>query len=147
MKSKLIRFMSIVSILLVLVFSGWVFYKFGVAFKKHNEAVRLPPPGSIAEKQSSAIWAQVREEEGVLAKALALEKEGKYDLAIEEYKKALNIVRGDFGEIRYGLSICYEKTGQYALALKEIDWLLDRKVLATPELLERKKRIQELIQK
>jgi tetratricopeptide (TPR) repeat protein len=74
------------------------------------------------------------------------EQKGEYGLAINEYLKILDIYGKEIsqGSIRSKLSECYEKIGQYEAALKEIDWLLERKVLATPELLERKKRIQEL---
>jgi hypothetical protein len=95
------------------------------------------------------------EAEGSINNAADHRIAGEYSQAIVQYKKTIQIGMGRKGEgwahevmkAKNGLIECYQKTGQYEAALKEIDWLLERKVLATPELLERKKQIQELLNK
>lgn len=95
------------------------------------------------------------EAEGIINNSAEYRIAGNYDQAIAGYKKIIQIgiVRKGEGwahevvKAKNGLIECYEKTAQYEAALNEIDWLLERKVLATPELLERKKHIQELLKK
>lgn len=75
------------------------------------------------------------------------EKEGKYDLAIEQYKKAL-----DLGANKYvckaALARAYEKSGKYELAIQEIDWIISQNLRqqVKDEYIARKQKIEKLIE-
>ena len=134
----------------ILIFVGllcWGFYEFAKMFEEHNRATQLPAPGTPARERLDKTWARISEEGEQIDKAMKLEKEGKYDLAILEYKKALEMGMSE-SEARYGLSICYEKTGQYDLAIEQIDWFISKKPGedAMKNLIQRKAHIQKLLQ-
>ncbi len=146
---KIILIVISVILCVFIIFVGWVCYEFARAFTEREKAMQLPPYGSPAREAYNKIWERVNKEGDQINKAFAYEKEGKFDLAILEYKKALEMVNGGGyeGIIHGGLSNCYEKLGQYDLAIKEIDWLINAQVAGTPELLERKVCLQKLLQK
>ena len=81
-------------------------------------------------------------------KAEIYEKQENYGLAIKEYKEILDTYGNEISEgpIREKLSVCYEKTKQYEKAIEQIDWLINANVVATPDLTERKQRIEKLTQ-
>jgi tetratricopeptide (TPR) repeat protein len=141
----------IVSIILCVIFMGWVCYEFARVFMEREKAMQLPPYGSPARETYNKIWEKVSRENDQINKAFAFEKEGKLDLAIMEYKKALEMVKGGGYEfmVREELSICYEKTKQYGLSLDELNWLIDKKPRpeVLNELLARKENLQGLLKK
>lgn len=69
-------------------------------------------------------------------------------MAIEEYKKAEEIAEksGVKGLHKWNLAEAYEKSGQYDLALKEIDWLISEgpRAEVIKELKTWKSRVQKL---
>lgn len=75
------------------------------------------------------------------------EKEGKYDLAIEQYKKALDTHHDDW-MAHCGLADAYEKSGQYELAIQEIDWIIAQnpRQQVKDEYIARKQRLEKLIE-
>jgi len=81
-------------------------------------------------------------------KAETYKKQENYDLAIKEYKEILDTYGNEISEgpIREKLSSCYEKTKRYKEAIKQIDWLINANVVATPDLIARKQRIEKLTQ-
>jgi tetratricopeptide (TPR) repeat protein len=101
-------------------------------------------------------------------------KDGQYDKAIEEYKKAIDIIENIPGEnwgnvsqeemdrinkesrnskqifSRYGLIDALEKAGQYEEALQNVEWLIEnQRVKGKEELLKNKLNTmkQDLLQK
>lgn len=145
-KTKIIIRIFAVVICIVVMLMGWFFYEGAKAFKEHNRAVQFPTPGSSAANQLYKVSKRVHEEELQLDKARDYEKEGKYDSAISEYKKAAEL--GDKWVPKMRLSQLYEKTGQYQFALQELTWLISKNpredVLS--DLTERKQRIEKLTQ-
>ena len=135
-----------VVILLALCVAGLIIVGFSIAFKQHEERVQKTYFDPDVIEKHPDIFKKSIEQSDHVYKAMDLEEAGKFDLAIKEYKEALETQKGGSeGMARYGLSVCYEKTGQYKLALEQINWLLERKVASTPELLERKQRIEKLL--
>jgi len=48
---------------------------------------------------------------------VAYEKQGKYDLAIESFKRAIDI-NPDYAEVHYNLGLAYHNQGKYDLAIE-----------------------------
>lgn len=71
------------------------------------------------------------------------ERQAKYNLAIEEYKKVK-----DEWISRSALSRIYEKAGRYEEAIKEIDWLISQRPRpdVIHELIQRKRKLQKLLE-
>ena len=66
----------------------------------------------------------------IQAKADQLMKQGQYDQAIIEFRKAVDFARQNNQSewtARSGLSEAYEKAGRFDEAIKEIDWLIAQK--------------------
>ena len=74
-------------------------------------------------------------------------QKGDYEMAIKEYKKAIEMSKYDQWAPRYRLSAAYEKAGYYRLAIQEIDWLLSHKLdkRVVDELTARKKNLTVLL--
>lgn len=83
----------------------------------------------------------------VYQKGSKYEKEGKYDLAIEQYKKALEM-NYDEWMAKCGLADAYEKSGQYELAIQEIDWIIAQnpRQQVKDEYITRKQKMEKLIE-
>lgn len=75
------------------------------------------------------------------------EEEGKYDLAIEQYKKELDTHEEDW-MAHCGLARLYEKSGQYELAIQEIDWIIAQnpRQQVKDEYIARKQKLEKLIE-
>jgi len=77
------------------------------------------------------------------------EQAKNYEQAEIEFKKAIEADRSDQGVPRRGLVRVYETTGQYQLALDQIDWLIQRtsRKDVLDELLTRKQKLEQLLSK
>lgn len=75
------------------------------------------------------------------------EDNGRYVLAIEQYKKALATGHDDW-MARCGLARVYEKSGQYKLALTEINWIIAQnpRQQVKDEYIVRKQKLEKLIE-
>ena len=60
-------------------------------------------------------------------KGLELEKQGRLEEAIAEYKKAIDLSKYKFDALlsHQGLARIYEKTEKYQFALAELEWLIN----------------------
>lgn len=78
--------------------------------------------------------------------AYKYEEEGKYDLAIEHYKKELDTHEEDW-MAHCGLARAYEKSSQYELAIQEIDWIIAQnpRQQVKDEYIARKQKIEKLM--
>jgi hypothetical protein len=90
---RIILILIAIIVLFFIIFAGWVFSEFARLFRIHNEAARLPAPGTPAAERYYKSWERVTRESEQLEKAMDLEKKGQYGLAIEEYKKTLEMVK------------------------------------------------------
>lgn len=143
---KNLRF-AIIGLSVILIVSAFSIYRAvkeierGAEMSKH--AGDFLNPNTEAGKKAI----KIHEEYEHIDKGKKYQTEGKYDLAIEEYKKAEELAEGGYKGIskRY-LAEVYEKTGQYDLALKEIEWLISRgpREEVIKELNAWKSRIQKL---
>jgi len=145
-KTKIIIVVFTVMICIVLMFSGWFFYEFAKAFKDHNVAVKFPAHGTPAAEAYYKSVERIHTKNKYLDEGMRYAGQGEYDLAISEYKKAAEL--GDKWVPKMRLSQLYEKTGQYKLALQELNWLISKNPRedVLNELTERKQRIEKLTQ-
>ena len=112
--------------------------------KGSDTALRTFDPKTQAGKVSIARRVEIQKRTKQENVAWEYYQKGDYEMAIKEYKKAIEMSRYDQWESRYRLSEAYEKAGHYDLALREIDWLLSRKKVdqrVIDELLARKAKI------
>lgn len=75
-------------------------------------------------------------------------KKGNYKKAEQECLKALKTAKHKivFSSAHRTLLNIYETTGEYELAIKEVDWLLEHvSVYAKPGLIEKREELQELL--
>lgn len=119
----------------------YMFYQESKSFAigmKNVEGARI-----IAERN-----AKIDEYNSVYSQAVKYEKEGKYDLAIEEYKKAFNKGESEW-MVRCGLADSYAKAGQHELALQEVDWIIvqNPREEVKNEYLIRKQLLEKLIER
>lgn len=123
------------------------FWSFQQVFEEHNKAAQLPRPGTVAYEQYVKMASEVENLSIQLKKASNYENEKKYEDAIIEYKKLLTITKDRIfqAQARYGLVSCYEKSRKYSDALKQLNTLLEKNVLATPELLKKKEHLEKLV--
>jgi tetratricopeptide (TPR) repeat protein len=125
-------------------------FAFGIMFSSHNNAARLPVPGTPAWDRLNKSMTRISAESDQVHKAYLLEKDGKFKEAINEYEKAVEITKNGGSEFmaREGLSICYEKDKQFENALQQLDWLIARQPRAEVlnEFKKRKADIQKMIQ-
>jgi len=146
---KINKFILVVSFLCIslFVFFGLLKLKNKV-LESDKVAIESFTPGTVAYKSRLDIQKEALKEIEHIEKGFAYQKVGKYDLAISEYLKAIEVVKGTNEEFvaRLELSKCYEEVGEYELATKEIDWLLPQ---SNPEfkkeLQERKERLLKLV--
>lgn len=134
---------------MVILFGGCFVYTFGILwytfYQEHRSAEigRRNVEGAriIAERD-----AKIDAFAMILDQASKYEKEGKYDLAIEQYKKALDTHHDDW-MAHCGLARAYEKSGQYELAIEEIDWIIAQnpRQQVKDEYIARKQRLEKLI--
>ena len=145
MKKTIKRAILIVIILMLIPFLyklGLLYYMF---YQEHKtaEVGRNNIEGAmiIAERDAKISAIVMIEEKGT-----EYEKEGKYDLAIEQYKKALEMGGPEWVE-RALLAGAYEKSGQYELAVQEINWLIPRiaRQEVKDEYIARKQKLEELL--
>ncbi len=78
---------------------------------------------------------------------IGYEQAGKYEQAEVEFKKAIEVDKNDQGVPRRGLARVYEATGQYQLALEQINWLIQRtsRKDVLDELIVRKQNLEKLL--
>lgn len=119
------------------------------AFEEHNKAMQFPSPGTPAYNNYIRITEKADQENAQLKIAMELEKNGQYREAIIKFNNIVETVSSKMIIViaRNEMVNCYEKTGQYDIAIKEIDLIIKEQVTNTPELLERKARLQKLLQK
>jgi tetratricopeptide (TPR) repeat protein len=129
-----------------------IFLGFSLAVVERNKRLKDTAFDSAAMKRymMTEDYKKGREQSNIMDQASFLENREKFEQAIEMYKNALTVRNsgGYIGMIHNGLGRCYEKTGQYELALKEIEWLISRqpKTAVLNDLAVSKKRIEELMQ-
>lgn len=76
------------------------------------------------------------------------EEAGQYELAIEEYKKAIDLGNDSVGHGR--LAALYEKIGQYELAIQELNWIISHSSLGhklIDEDIAKKRELEKLLEK
>jgi len=145
-KTKIIVGIISVVICITFIFMGWFFYEFAKAFKAHNAAVKFPAHGTPAVEAYHKSVERIHTKNKHLDEGMRYAEQGKYDLAISEYKKAAEL--GDKWVPKMRLAQLYEKTGQYKLALQELNWLISKNPRedVLNDLTERKQRIEKLTQ-
>ena len=127
--------------------------------KSNAESVSAEQPKVIAILNSGKDvenWKRMNEMESfqkidawgaMLNEAENYEKIKQYNKAEEAYKAAIKLDPEHQGVARYGLADIYEATGQYQLALEQIEWLMEgqtrQDVLA--ELQARKQKLEQLL--
>jgi tetratricopeptide (TPR) repeat protein len=144
--NKIIKKIFSITILLVTV---WLIMALGVSFyivyQKH-ETARLGRKNIEGAKINAERDAKLGEIAMMEEQGEKYEEEGKYDLAIEQYKKALNMGGPAWVE-RALLADVYEKSGQYELAIQEIDWIIAQnpREEVKDEYIARKQKLEKLI--
>lgn len=151
---KVIIFSSVLVALVILIVIGKIGWK--VLSELEQEAINLREeytPGTATYKHRIETEKEIARQWEHIHSGLQFEQSEKYENAIQEYIKALEIVKNTGNEyiVRNGLSRCYEKTSQYQLAIQEIDWLLERydpneKPELIKELQQRKANLEKLLQ-
>jgi tetratricopeptide (TPR) repeat protein len=116
-----------------------------IVYQEHKtaEAGRKNIEGArISEERRSKIynWGQI------LKNGDIYEKEGKYDLAIDQYRKALEL-GANKSVCKAALARVYEKSNQYGLAIQEIDWIIAQnpREEVKDEYIARKQKLEKLI--
>lgn len=85
-------------------------------------------PGTEAYKERLKMKERAEKYFQYIDKGKEYEKNGKYNLAVNEFQKAAELEKGSSYERwpRAELVDCYEKLLKYDLAIKELDWLIPR---------------------
>jgi tetratricopeptide (TPR) repeat protein len=99
-------------------------------------------------KIKEEIISKIQEVGAIIKNGSKYEDEGKYDLAIEQYKKAMELGENDDKALcRVLLADVYEKSGQYELAIQEIDWIIAQnpREEVKDEYIARKQKLEKLI--
>jgi len=145
-KTKIIVGIISVVICITFIFMGWFFYEFAKAFKAHNVAVKFPAHGTPAAEAYYESAERIHTKNKYLDEGMRYAEQGEYNLAISEYKRAAEL--GGKWVPKMRLAQLYENTGQYKLALQELNWLISKNPRedVLNDLTERKQRIEKLTQ-
>lgn len=144
---QIILVLSLV-VAVLLIGAGIYLYTAFVQMKKGSEAaLRTFDPTTEAGKVSIARRKEIQERVNQENIAWEYYQSGEYEKAIEEYKKVLAMSAHHQWVPRYRLSEAYEKTGNYELALQEIEWLISQnpRQQVMDELMKRKEKILQMI--
>lgn len=135
---------------ILILFGGCFVYTFGILwygfYQEHQsfEIGRRNVEGArvIAERNAKIDYFH-----DILDQGIKYEEEGKYDLAVEQYKKALDTHHDDW-MAHCGLARVYEKSGQYELAIQEIDWIVAQnpRQQVKDEYMAQKQRLEKVIE-
>lgn len=106
----------------VIYFVGGLWYGFYQEHRSFAIGMKNVEGARVNAERTAKIYAQGEIER----QGSKYEKEGKYDLAIEQYKKALAMKVNNLDEwvIRCALADLYAKSDQHELALEEVNWII-----------------------
>jgi tetratricopeptide (TPR) repeat protein len=140
-KKHLIISIPILAILIAL--GGYLTYFFNELDKAKRGYVQSFDPTTEIGRANIEMRRRIDEKMKHEIKGNAYFKQGKYELAVEEYKKAPNKWMS-----HYGLADTYEAMGRYEDAINEIDWLIAQNPRpdVIQELQERKERLEKLLE-
>lgn len=147
---KILKFLRIFIILSPIWYIIFAFTLLYIAryqdIKIQERAMRNPNPEWQIMKQK--IDAKIDAQWDHIHAGRDYEKAGQYELAIEEYKKTIELGEAWMGHA--SLARLYEKMEQYKLAIQEINWLIsykppDPKVV--DEYIARKRKLEKLLEK
>lgn len=141
-----------VILIMVILFGGCFVYFAGVlwyGFYQEHQSFEIGRRNIEGARIIAKRNAKIYEFATILDQGREYEKESKYGLAIEQYKKALATSEelDDERMARYGLARVYEKSGQYELAIEEIDWIIAQnpRQQVKDEYIARKQKIERLM--
>lgn len=119
-------------------------------FYQEHKSILIGMQNVEGAKVNAERTAKIHEIATIVKDGTKFDEEGKYDLAIEQYKKALNESRDnlDIWIARCALADSYTKSEQYELALEEINWIISQnpRKEVMDEYLIRKQLLEKLIE-
>lgn len=104
----------------------YVFIGFTYMFYQESKSFAIGMKNVEGARINAERTAKIYESGSIVNFGTKLEEEGKYDLAIEQYKKALAMKVNNLEEwvIRCALADVYTKSDKHELALEEVDWII-----------------------
>lgn len=148
---KLIKRTTIIVIILILT---PFLYKLGLLyymFYQEHKSAEIGRKNLEGQEAMAEMKTKIHEFATIIRSGKQYEDEGRYNLSIEKYKMALEMAKeqDDIWMAHCGLARAYKKSGQYELAIKEIDWIIAQnpRQEVKDEYIVRKQRIEELLKK